>query len=142
MRSIMSALNKAGTTLDEYWPLGSPINVEPPAIAQVFAAMKLPTYERCNNLTVIKYSLAVDKQAVCVGVPVFESWYSKDVISTGNIPYTSNLEVLGGHAMVICGYNDYDKRFILANSWGIEYGNKGFITLPYEYFLNNWWELS
>ena len=37
------------------------------------------------------------------------------------------------HAVVICGYSDEDKVFIVRNSWGQEYGDKGYCYVPYSY---------
>lgn len=43
---------------------------------------------------------------------------------------------VGGHAVLIVGYdNDYfGGRYIVMNSWGITWGDKGFFYAPYEYF--------
>mgnify|MGYP000376084816 CR=1 FL=1 len=48
---------------------------------------------------------------------------------------------VGGHAILICGYNDKatnsdgtpDGKFTFMNSWGTWWGKDGFGTLPYEY---------
>lgn len=37
------------------------------------------------------------------------------------------------HAMVICGYNDSGKYFIVRNSWGEYFGDHGYCYLPYAY---------
>jgi C1A family cysteine protease len=51
---------------------------------------------------------------------------------------------IGGHAMVIVGYDDSMKlgggqygAFIIRNSWGTEWGNEGYGYLPYGYILAN-----
>lgn len=38
---------------------------------------------------------------------------------------------IGGHAICICGYDDKKKAFKFANSWGTEYGFKGYGWLSY-----------
>lgn len=40
------------------------------------------------------------------------------------------------HAVIICGYSDEDKVFIVRNSWGSEYGDKGYCYVPYSYVLD------
>ncbi|MBR1474433.1 MAG: C1 family peptidase [Muribaculaceae bacterium] len=37
------------------------------------------------------------------------------------------------HAMVICGYSDEQRIFIVRNSWGTRFGDKGYCYLPYSY---------
>ena len=43
-------------------------------------------------------------------------------------------KIQGGHAVTIVGYDDNNKRFILQNSWGTSWGNKGFTYFPYDEF--------
>lgn len=39
----------------------------------------------------------------------------------------------GNHAMVICGYSEEDKVYIVRNSWGKEFGDKGYCYIPFSY---------
>ncbi|MDR1383494.1 MAG: C1 family peptidase, partial [Planctomycetaceae bacterium] len=41
------------------------------------------------------------------------------------------------HAMVICGYSDEEKLFVVRNSWGTEFGDKGYCYIPYSYITNS-----
>ena len=43
---------------------------------------------------------------------------------------------LGGHAIMAVGYDDDKKVFIIRNSWGVEWGDKGYFYMPYEFILN------
>jgi C1A family cysteine protease len=49
----------------------------------------------------------------------------------------------GGHAQVICGYNDNTQRWIVKNSWGLTWGNAGYCYVPYAYLgassVNDLW---
>jgi len=47
-----------------------------------------------------------------------------------------NESQLGGHAIMIVGYDEYSQRFIVRNSWGIGWGQAGYFTISYAYFLN------
>jgi C1A family cysteine protease len=45
-------------------------------------------------------------------------------------------KAMGGHAVVGVGYDDKTKRFIVRNSWGENWGKKGYFTMPYDYVAN------
>ena len=40
-------------------------------------------------------------------------------------------------AYAAVGYSDHDRRFIIRNSWGTEWGLDGYCLMPYEYLLNS-----
>ena len=48
----------------------------------------------------------------------------------------SGLQLLGGHATPIIGYDDTKKAFLVQNSWGTNWGNKGFYYMPYSVFMS------
>lgn len=43
---------------------------------------------------------------------------------------------IGGHAMVIVGYDKITKLYLVRNSWGDSFGNKGHFHMPYDYIHN------
>jgi C1A family cysteine protease len=51
------------------------------------------------------------------------------------MPLPGEKEV-GGHAVLVVGYDNVTQRFLARNSWGTEWGIKGHFTLPYSYILN------
>ncbi len=44
--------------------------------------------------------------------------------------------MLGGHAVLAAGYNQETKRFLVRNSWGTDWGRKGYFTMPFDYLLD------
>jgi C1A family cysteine protease len=68
------------------------------------------------------------------GFSVYESFETEEVAITGIIPMPSKDEqLLGGHAVMACGYNDTVQRFMIRNSWGVDWGQKGYCEMPYQY---------
>lgn len=88
-----------------------------------------------TNLTELKSCLA-EGYAFVGGFTVYESFESDAVAQTGVVPMPSpNESILGGHAVMICGYDDATQRFTVRNSWG-DWGQKGYFTIPYQYLSN------
>jgi C1A family cysteine protease len=67
------------------------------------------------------------------GFTVYESFESEQVAKTGKVPLPPRSEVLCGHAVMAVGYDDSKQSFIVRNSWGPNWGTKGYFTMPYGY---------
>lgn len=42
----------------------------------------------------------------------------------------------GRHAMLCVGYSDVDRVFIVRNSWGADWGERGYCYMPYNYLMS------
>ena len=72
------------------------------------------------------------------GFSVYESFESDAVAATGIVPMPGKTETcLGGHAVMAVGYDDSKQWIIVRNSWGPDWGDKGYFYLPYAYITNN-----
>jgi C1A family cysteine protease len=83
-----------------------------------------------ETLRDIRYELA-HRNPVVIGIEVYEALFNtKD----GKLPQPNpKEESLGGHAVVVVGYDDIQKALIVKNSWGNDWGDKGYFYLPYNY---------
>ncbi len=90
-----------------------------------------------QDLTSMKEVLASGLPIV-IGFVVYQSFESDQVSKTGVVPLPGHHErKLGGHCVIVVGYDDSQSRFILRNSWGTGWGMNGYFTMPYAYLTNN-----
>ena len=75
---------------------------------------------------------------VIMGFHVYTSFMSANVARTGNMPYpnTRRERLLGGHAVLLVGYDKRKKVFIARNSWGTNWGHKGYFYMPFNVVTN------
>ncbi len=74
---------------------------------------------------------------IVVGFTVYESFESADTAKTGIVPMPGPKEkVLGGHAVLVVGYNRGKQSFIVRNSWGTQWGDHGYCYFPFAYLLD------
>jgi C1A family cysteine protease len=135
----MKTLAKQGVCAEPLWPyVLSRFATKPPAECYAEAKKHLGmTYMR------VAQDVAQMRGCVAAGYPfvfgftVYESFESPAVTRTGNVPMPDGMErTLGGHAMCVVGYDNPKKLFIVRNSWGPDWGKKGYGTMPYAYFTN------
>ncbi len=48
----------------------------------------------------------------------------------------------GRHALLLVGYDDRRHVFVVRNSWGSDWGDRGYCYMPYDYVLNREWTRS
>lgn len=107
-----------------------------PSHPAVFAAShhRVNTYQLID-LNSVKQCLS-EGYPLWIGVPVFNSFVQNaTAIQQGFIPMPDQWErPVGGHEMRVVGHSDSAGVLIIANSWGEGVGQKGYFTMPYEYF--------
>ncbi len=89
-----------------------------------------------SNLNQLKGCIASGYPFV-FGFTVYESFESQEVAKSGELQMPGPSEkVMGGHAVLAVGYDDSTQRFAVRNSWGKDWGIKGYFTMPYAYMTN------
>lgn len=71
---------------------------------------------------------------ISISLKIFDSFgnHSKGFIYRPTDEEIANNK-FGNHAMVICGYSEEDKVYIVRNSWGKDFGDKGYCYIPFSY---------
>jgi C1A family cysteine protease len=94
---------------------------------------KITSYHRINGLREMLVCLAEGYPFV-FGFTVYESFESTKVATTGEVTMPKKDErAIGGHAVMAVGYIIAKKRFLVRNSWGENWGKKGYFTMPFAY---------
>lgn len=71
------------------------------------------------------------------GFTVYQSFESAAVAQSGVAKLPGWFErPVGGHAVMAVGYDDDAQTFLVRNSWGGQWGQGGYFTLPYAYLGN------
>ncbi len=138
IRDGVKSLVKQGVCTEKKWPYQiAKFTAKPSAACYKEAAdRQVTSYHRILTLQQMKQCLAEGYPFV-FGFSVYESFESAAVAKTGklNLP-KQNEKNLGGHAVCAVGYDDSTKRFLVRNSWGADWGLKGYFTMPYDYASN------
>ena len=135
IRDGIKATNKYGASLERYWPYDiKRFKQEPINEAKIDAQQrKVTRYERVLNFNGCIDALS-NGYPVVMGFRVYDSFMTASVAKTGNMPYpnTKREKLLGGHAVLLVGYNKTKKVFIVRNSWGTNWGDKGYFYMPFD----------
>jgi C1A family cysteine protease len=90
-----------------------------------------------QDLTEMRKVLAAG-YPIAGGFTVYDSFESDAVAKNGIVPMPGHSEnVLGGHAVLLVGYDDAKQWFIVRNSWGASWGDKGYCYMPYAYWTDS-----
>ncbi len=139
IRDGIKVVVKEGYCPESEWPYAvAEFAAKPPARCYSDALKeRVSQYLRLSReLTPLLTCLASGYPFV-LGFSVYESFESPQVKSTGvlNMPQPDE-QFVGGHAVVACGYDQAQRRFIVRNSWGTDWGMQGYFTMPFEYLTD------
>lgn len=136
LRDGMKVLNKLGTSPEKDYPyIIENFRDKPTKQAYKHARkFRITSYNRIWDINDLRLALAEKSPVVC-GIKVYESFESNAVSTTGIVPMPKpNEQFLGGHAVLAVGYNNQTKQVIMRNSWGKNWGDKGYFYLPFDVF--------
>ncbi|HMD02373.1 MAG TPA: C1 family peptidase, partial [Candidatus Baltobacteraceae bacterium] len=139
LRDGIKSVSSQGVCKEDEWPyVISKFEVQPFQQCYTDALSYVATsYHSLNqDITEFKSCLAEGFPFV-YGFTAYDAFESASVAQTGvlNMPAPTE-RVVGGHAVLAVGYDDPSQRFIVRNSWGADWGNAGYFTVPYDYLLD------
>lgn len=142
IRDGIKSINKLGVCSETSWPY----NVErftekPPRDCYLAAKGNLALkYARISQqVDHLKAVLFHERVPIPFGFAVHQSFETAEVAEDGVYKGPGSPEedpILGGHAVALVGYDDEKEMFIVRNSWGPEWGEKGYFYLPYSFVSN------
>lgn len=150
IRDGIKCVASIGACFEDTWPYNISLFTEKPSIEAYEEAKLHPAiqYER------VEQTEQMLKQALNTGFPivfgfnVFETIENEEVKKTGIIPLPRPGDSkLGGHCVLLTGYDDSKRLFQIQNSWGVSWGDGGFGYMSYDYitnpaFANDFWHIT
>lgn len=139
IRNSIKSVNKWGFCDEKYWLYTIPkVFTKPTSEAYSKALSYIVTsYGRVNQSRQALQLVLASYQPIIFGFSVYDSFTTKTVDKTGVVPMPGrNERRLGGHAVLLVGYDDARQRYIFRNSYGTSWGDKGYGYLPYNFLEN------
>jgi C1A family cysteine protease len=136
IRDGAKTLHRTGVCSETSWPYDvSAFNHLPPLTAyQEARRTKTANYGRVARHS-MRHILAAGSPFT-IGFTVYDSFRSID--DTGIMPMPAG-DVLGGHAVLVCGYDTLDDElyYRVRNSWGESWGDAGYFWMPATYLTSS-----
>ena len=140
LRDGIKTLATLGACSELIWPYDESKVFDKPSNESYMEALnhKIVSYMRLDTLSDMKHCLA-SGYPFAFGFTVYSSFEGPEVTSTGIVPMPNEItdSCVGGHAVLAVGYDDTEQMIIVRNSWGPDWGLKGYFKLPYAYISNS-----
>ena len=134
LRDGLKSLAKFGVCSEKLWPYDAEKFDDKPTEECYGDAekRKILRYQRILSIHSITRVLNSNKPVV-FGIGIYESFMDlNERIPIVTFP-SRREESLGGHAMCLVGYDLEKKLFLAKNSFGSDWGNKGYCWIPFDY---------
>ena len=137
IREALKAFKRNGVCQESDWPYNPyRLTIEPSRTCYGNAKGNvISEYKRIVHQDVSQFRACLKEGYPFVfGFEVFTSFDCSDNQYHGQMPMpTAHDEVRGSHAVMAVGYNDNARQFIILNSWGDKWGDKGYFYMPYDF---------
>lgn len=139
IRDGIKACYTYGAPLESLWPYIITKFRSQPSSAAIIDALKrkVTLYQRIADHAGCLDSIA-NGYPVVIGFTVYSSFESSTVVRTGVMPYPNTVKerILGGHAVLLVGYDKTRQVYIARNSWGTSWGDRGYFYMPFQVIQN------
>jgi len=140
IRDGIKSVAQLGVCPEADWPYDITTFVQAPPQQDYTAALKdrVLVYEAPPQVLWPLKSVLAGGTPIVFGFTVYSTFESQQVAQTGIVPMPSpSDQVVGGHAVMLVGYDDAVDRFRVRNSWGSGWGQNGYFELPYQYVTSS-----
>jgi len=141
VRDAVKSLVKYGTCLEGTFAYNNDCRTAPPQAAYnealKYQALSYAKFEDGKNEAERRQLIETLKANLDVGLPIIGGFicYSNIWNAVRGVIPKRNGQIIGGHAVLIVGYDDSKQLFKFKNSWGSSWGDSGYGYLPYEYYF-------
>lgn len=136
IRDVVKGAAARGACPEDVWPYDEKMFAAEPSAEAQAAGLK----ERAVGYRRVKQDLAhvraclAGLDPIILGIACYSSFESDEVAATGIVPMPKDGEqAMGGHCVLLVGYDDDKEQVLVRNSWGEEWGLGGYFWLPYDY---------
>ena len=136
-QDVITRMGEQGICTEELHPYSSLLSDTPSETAYLDGKKRRIIKALNVNISEKDIKSAIQEgYPVAISLKIFESFHT----TTGFVKRPSDSELesadFGYHAMVVVGYSDDTKFFLVRNSWGKGFGDKGYCYIPYSYICD------
>lgn len=139
-----AAVMAFGVCPEEFWPYmpekADHVRRPPDTAYRQASAFEAVQYARLASTDEVKATLT-SGLPVMFGSDIGMAYY-RAAERTGRMPEPGGAAAGEpcSHAMLIVGYDEDDKSWLVKNSWGTGWGDKGYVRIPYKLFDQHVWD--
>ena len=150
IRDGVKCVSTMGVCPETEWPyIETKFSAAPPKECYESALKDLVLeYQSVGQLEIMAVMNQPQPKPVVIGFTAYEGFESADVARTGIVSMPlRNESVVGGHAVLVVGYDLNAATYLCRNSWSEDWAMGGYFTLPFNYVHNpdlasDFWLLS
>ena len=139
LREGYRTIVKLGACPEAMWPY----NVRrfrsrptPPCYRAALRRRAIAYYRIRRSISHLRACL-VEQSPFVMALGVHQSMMSRAVKKTGMVPLPTRRDpLLGGHAVLVVGYDHARRLLVFRNSWGTTWGDRGYGYLPYAFIAS------